>query len=329
MVAETTLNAADERVRVFDEVPELLQQLDNGDASTLRRLTTQMLRLQPGVWQLELQDSELRGHLGLLVLDGLLTRQVVIGEATCAELLGGGDVLRPWTELDSGIASIASESRWQVVMPTRIAILNARFALQTCRWPGVTAAIIDRVVQRARWLSFHLAVCHIVGVEVRLMIVLWHFADRWGRMTGAGVKLPLPLSHGLLAGIVGARRPDRQHRARSAARPGPGGAHRGRLADARRAAGGAARAPCPCGRPRADDRQVRPAVRAALSGQRPAPDFRRDLLVADLVADLHETVDVLEVLLARLSGETLPDVGRGVPAADQLQDLASDGASRA
>ena len=83
MVAKTTLNAADERVRVFDEVPELLQQLDNGDASTLRQLTTQMLRLQPGVWQLQLQDSELRGHLGLLVLDGLLTRQVTIGEATC------------------------------------------------------------------------------------------------------------------------------------------------------------------------------------------------------------------------------------------------------
>jgi hypothetical protein len=206
-VAETTLNSPGERVRVFDEAPELLQQLDHDDLSGVKQLTTQMLRLDPGVWQLRLRDSELRGHLGLLVLDGLLTRQVVIGEATCAELLGGGDVLRPWTEHNSGIESIASESRWQVVQPTRLAILNARFALQVCRWPGVTAAIIDRVVQRARWLSFHLAVCHIVGVEVRLLIVLWHFADRWGRVTPSGVKLPLPLSHGLLAGIVGARRP--------------------------------------------------------------------------------------------------------------------------
>jgi CRP/FNR family transcriptional regulator, cyclic AMP receptor protein len=206
-VAETTLGAAGERVRVFDEAPELLQQLDNGDAATLRQLTTKMIRLDPGVWQLRFDNGELRGNLGLLVLDGLLTRQVVVGEATCAELLGGGDILRPWTELESGIASIASESRWQIVMPTRVAILNARFALQIARWPDVTAAIIDRVVQRARWLSFHLAVCHIVGVELRLLIVLWHFADRWGRMTGSGVKLPLPLSHGLLAGIVGARRP--------------------------------------------------------------------------------------------------------------------------
>jgi CRP/FNR family transcriptional regulator, cyclic AMP receptor protein len=206
-VAETALNSPGERVRVFEEAPELLQQLDHGDVSGVKQLTTQMLRLEPGVWQLKLRDHELRGHLGLLVLDGLLARQVVIGEATCAELLGGGDVLRPWTEQKSGISSIASESRWHVVKPTRLAILNARFALQVCRWPGVTAAIIDRVVQRARWLSFHLAVCHIVGVEVRLLIVLWHFADRWGRVTSSGVKLPLPLSHGLLAGIVGARRP--------------------------------------------------------------------------------------------------------------------------
>src|SRR5919201_1052801 len=109
-VAETTLGGTGERVRVFEEAPELLQQVGNGDAVALRQLT--------------------------------------IGEATCAELRGGGDVLRPWTEIDSQIASIASETRWQVVMPSRVALLNARFALQICRWPSVTAAIIDRVVQR-------------------------------------------------------------------------------------------------------------------------------------------------------------------------------------
>jgi CRP/FNR family transcriptional regulator, cyclic AMP receptor protein len=206
-VAVTTLSATGERVRVFDELPELLQHVENGDLPTLRRITTKLLRVEPGVWELDFRDCDVRGHLGLLVLDGLLSRQVTIGEATCAELLGGGDVLRPWTELERGIVSIPAESRWQVVMPARMAVLNPRFALQIARWPDVTAAIIDRVVQRARWLSFHLAVCHIVGVEVRLLIVLWHFADRWGRVTPSGLKLPLPLSHGLLAGIVGARRP--------------------------------------------------------------------------------------------------------------------------
>jgi CRP/FNR family cyclic AMP-dependent transcriptional regulator len=206
-IAHTTLNPTGERVRVFDELPELLENVDNGELGTLKQVTTQLLRLEPGTWKLNVGDSDVRGHLGLLVLDGLLTRHVTIGEATCAELLGGGDVLRPWTELERRIVSIPAEASWQVVEPTRLAVLNARFALQVARWPDVTAAIIDRVVQRARWLSFHLAVCHIVGVEVRLLIVLWHFADRWGRVTPAGVKLPLPLSHGLLAGVVGARRP--------------------------------------------------------------------------------------------------------------------------
>ena len=206
-VAVTTLSATGERVRVFDELPELLQHVQNGDRPTLRQITTKLLRIEPGTWQIDFEQSDVRGHLGLLVLDGLLSRHVAIGEATCAELLGGGDVLRPWTEHEQGIVSIPAESRWRVVMPTRMAVLNARFALQIARWPDVTAAIIDRVVQRARWLSFHLAVCHIVGVEIRLLIVLWHFADRWGRVTPSGLKLPLPLSHGLLAGIVGARRP--------------------------------------------------------------------------------------------------------------------------
>jgi CRP/FNR family transcriptional regulator, cyclic AMP receptor protein len=206
-VAVTSLSATGERVRVFDELPELVQNVDNGDLPALKQITTKLLRIEPGIWQLEFGESDVRGHLGLLVLDGLLARQVTIGEATCAELLGGGDVLRPWTELERGIVSIPAESCWQVVLPTRMAVLGARFALQIARWPDVTAAIIDRVVQRARWLSFHLAVCHIVGVEVRLLIVLWHFADRWGRVTPNGLKLPLPLSHGLLAGIVGARRP--------------------------------------------------------------------------------------------------------------------------
>jgi CRP/FNR family transcriptional regulator, cyclic AMP receptor protein len=206
-VAQTNLNAAGERVRVFEEAPELLQLLDEPDSAALKQVTVHLLHLEPGVWHSNFRDEDLRGHLGLLVLDGLLTRQVTIGEATSAELLGAGDVLRPWTQLDSQIVSIPAESRWQIVEPTRLAVMNARFAMQVARWPDVTAAIVDRVVQRARWLSFHLAVCHIVGVEVRLMIVLWHFADRWGRVTTTGVKLPLPLSHGLLAGIVGARRP--------------------------------------------------------------------------------------------------------------------------
>jgi CRP/FNR family cyclic AMP-dependent transcriptional regulator len=206
-VTQTMLSGSGERVRVFEEVPELLQRLGPEDAKALTGVTTQMLRLERGLWQMRFRETQLRGHLGLLVLDGLLSRQVTVGDVTCAELLGGGDVLRPWTELESGVVSIPAESRWQVVLPAKVAVLDARFTMRICRWPEVMAVVADRLVQRARWLSFHLAVCQIVGIEVRLLIVFWHFADRWGRVTPAGVKLPLPLSHGLLAATVGSRRP--------------------------------------------------------------------------------------------------------------------------
>ena len=66
---------------------------------------------------------------------------------------------------------------------------------------------MDRALIRARWLSFHLAVCHVVGIEKRLIILFWHLADRWGKVTPDGVRIALPLSHGMIAKLVGSRRP--------------------------------------------------------------------------------------------------------------------------
>ena len=38
-------------------------------------------------------------------------------------------------------------------------------------------------------------------------MLFWHLADRFGRMRGEWVEIPVPLTHGLLAELVGARRP--------------------------------------------------------------------------------------------------------------------------
>src|SRR3954469_10882702 len=62
------------------------------------------------------------------------------------------------------------------------------------------------LVRRSRWLAFHLAVCHLPQLELRLRVVFWHLADRWGRVTPDGVVVPLRLTHELIGGLVGARR---------------------------------------------------------------------------------------------------------------------------
>ena len=36
---------------------------------------------------------------------------------------------------------------------------------------------------------------------------MWHLAERWGRVTPAGIFVPLPLGHQRLADLVGAHRP--------------------------------------------------------------------------------------------------------------------------
>jgi len=39
------------------------------------------------------------------------------------------------------------------------------------------------------------------------MILFWHLADRWGRVTPDGVLVELELTHGLLSRLTSLRRP--------------------------------------------------------------------------------------------------------------------------
>jgi hypothetical protein len=55
-------------------------------------------------------------------------------------------------------------------------------------------------------LNVYLAVSHINGVDMRVLTILWHFADRWGRTSPDGIVLPLRLTNAMLGDIVGARR---------------------------------------------------------------------------------------------------------------------------
>ena len=62
---------------------------------------------------------------GLLLLDGLLGCWVRVGSAVATELLGVGDILRPWDEPD-GWGMIPPELDWRVFGPTRLAVLDER-----------------------------------------------------------------------------------------------------------------------------------------------------------------------------------------------------------
>jgi CRP/FNR family transcriptional regulator, cyclic AMP receptor protein len=144
--------------------------------------------------------------IGLLVLEGLLLRRVGIDGRFGAELLGVGDLLRPW-QGDDARATLTLTTRWRVLEPLRLALLDATAARRFAAYPELTGRLVDRALERSRNLAINMAIVHQARVNVRLHMLFWHLADRWGRVRSEGVWLPLALTHTVLADLVAARRP--------------------------------------------------------------------------------------------------------------------------
>jgi CRP/FNR family transcriptional regulator, cyclic AMP receptor protein len=145
-------------------------------------------------------------HVGLLLLDGVIAREVLISDTVSTELLGAGDLIRPWHEGEES-RLLALEIRWTVLAEARMAVLDRRFARRLVRFPEVNAILLDRVTERAQRMGVSQAISQMNGVDRRLLALFWHLAERWGRMTRDGVAVPMALSHRVLAQLVGARRP--------------------------------------------------------------------------------------------------------------------------
>jgi CRP/FNR family transcriptional regulator, cyclic AMP receptor protein len=196
-------------VRVADEDPGLLGPLTGELAEAARhQLVARTQWRDPGRWEPLGVDlpREFDGWLGLLVLDGLVVRQLTVGGLRCCELLGPGDILRPWDE-DDDVATLDTEADWRVLEPTRMALLDAGFARRASRWPSLNAELMHRSIRRSRSLSVLLALTQARRADVRLRTLFWHLADRWGRVTPDGVVLPLRLTHSVIAQLTGLRRP--------------------------------------------------------------------------------------------------------------------------
>jgi hypothetical protein len=192
-------------VPLADADPGLLGTLEGPLAAAARKqLVAQTLWRDAGRW--EPPKLGFDGWLGMLVLDGLLVRQTDVDGLRCCELLGPGDLLRPWDEDDAG-ATLAARNVWRVLEPTRLALLDRSFASRAARWPAVSAELMQRSLRRTRAQSVLLAITQARRADARLRILFAHLADRWGRVTPEGIVLPLCLTHSVIAQLTGLRRP--------------------------------------------------------------------------------------------------------------------------
>ena len=191
---------------VLQEDPELAEAIEPElRAQALETVVAREIQVPAGPWPSR-QPAGLEDGLGLLVLEGVLLHRIGIEQRFGAELLGEGDVLRPAAR--HGESTLAADQRL-----ARARALPAGGARRALRAPvrPVPAAGRDGcsrgAVERSRQLAVNMAIVHQARVDVRLHMLFWHLAGRWGRVRSDGVVVPLRLTHAVLSDLVAARRP--------------------------------------------------------------------------------------------------------------------------
>jgi hypothetical protein len=191
------------RTLLLEALPELAAGMPADVAERARRsIVVEVETLEPGPWHPDRSDPGV-GHLGLMIVNGMMIRELVVGGARSIELLNRSDILRPWQEE----AASFCEASWRCVTAVELASLGPPTAAAICRSPMLVDLLVERALRRSRSLAVHAAIESIVGLERRLTLLFWHLAEHWGSVGADGVEMPLELTHETLAHLVGARRP--------------------------------------------------------------------------------------------------------------------------
>jgi CRP/FNR family transcriptional regulator, cyclic AMP receptor protein len=194
-------------VHILDEDPDLaIGLLGARRATARRRALASVVELGRGTVDFIAAYGSSSGWFGLLVLDGLILQNAsVLGRAS-AQVLAAGDIFCPW-ELEQDCALLPATVSYEVVTPSRVALLDDAFAERVRPWPEIASALISKADRRAHGLTVTHGLAAYPRVDVRIVALLWQLAERSGMvLEDATVLLPLSLTHDTIARIVGCQR---------------------------------------------------------------------------------------------------------------------------
>src|SRR5436190_23136284 len=139
--------------------PDLGQLLDDERVEAARRnLPVRVTGLPVGEWDGSRLAGTDPGNVGLLMVEGVMAREVVVGDTVSTELLGPGDVVRPW-QLGADPELLHVGVRWNALSRVRLAVLDRRIGAALAHYPEVNAVLIDRLSERAQ----RVAVVHAIS----------------------------------------------------------------------------------------------------------------------------------------------------------------------
>jgi CRP/FNR family cyclic AMP-dependent transcriptional regulator len=195
-------------IRLLEHLPDLAADLESAQAATAyRALKVPAIELGPGRCETEIYDvvSAITGRpFGLLVVEGLLAREVRLAGRTSTSLYGPGDILDLRTDEDSSLAAGA-----RLVSPGTavIALLDDRVLVAMREWPRMIARLFAAAMRQLERADINAAIGRLERVEDRLLGFFWLLADRWGRRRPDGIAIEQPLTHEAIGHLIGARRP--------------------------------------------------------------------------------------------------------------------------
>jgi CRP/FNR family transcriptional regulator, cyclic AMP receptor protein len=189
-------------VRLLEAAPDLADFLTPEEREEARRIALPVLRLAGPVTISEMLANA--NAFAALVIDGMLLRQLRIGEQPTLRLFGPGELVATGAAPTS---ALLIESDCRAVDPTHLAFLGIEFLAGAHRWPRLIAGLQARMADGQERLATQLAICQLPRVQDRLLAMLWLLAESWGRVTASGTTLSLSLTHEALGALVGARRP--------------------------------------------------------------------------------------------------------------------------
>jgi CRP-like cAMP-binding protein len=164
----------------------------------------QVFRVERGEWDLPARVGDREDLFGWVVMKGLMCREVGLRDRYMLELMGPGDVVQPSTVAEA--PALGGPVRLTAATQTTLMVLGPRFIRVTARWPAALAVVNHRIESQRQRLAIQALIAHLPRAEHRLLLQMWHLAERWGRVTPEGTVLELPLTHDLLGHLAAARR---------------------------------------------------------------------------------------------------------------------------
>jgi CRP/FNR family transcriptional regulator, cyclic AMP receptor protein len=151
-------------------------------------------------------NTQMPDAFDFLIVNGIVLKETTLAGRSALELLGRGDLLAPPLTPARQLESRAL-SRYLAHGQVSLAAIENHVRQAARRWPGIADYLHDRLARQTHHASMHLAMLHLPRIEDRLIALFADLAERFGHMTADGVLIDVPLTHEIIGGLVGSRRP--------------------------------------------------------------------------------------------------------------------------